>query len=207
MLIGVTGGIGSGKSTLARLLAQRGAALVDADQLGHQVLEEPEAKAALVRAFGPGITDEQGQVRRRELGRLAFASAEGFAQLSQVVRPFLEPLLWREAALAAGPAGEQVVIVDAALIYEWGVADRFDLMIAVDAPVPLRRRRAAARQGLSEEEVERRMQWQLPAHEKAARADVVVQNAGTLAELEQAAEQVWQRIQGAERKRGAPHGR
>lgn len=194
MLVGITGGIGSGKSTLARLLAQRGAALVDADRLGHQVLEMPEVGAALAQAFGAQITDEQGKVRRRELGRRAFASSEGFAQLSQIVRPFLEPLLWQEIARAEGPAGEQLVIVDAALIYEWGVADRFDLLIAVDAPIPLRRQRAAARQGLSEEEVERRMAWQLPGSEKAARADLLVQNAGALADLEKAAEEVWRRI-------------
>lgn len=205
MLVGITGGIGSGKSTLARLLAGRGAVLVDADRLGHQVLELPQVGAALVQAFGGRITGEHGEVRRRELGRLAFASAEGFAQLNQIVRPFLEPLLWQEIARAEGPAGDRLVIVDAALIYEWGVAERFDLMIAVDAPRHLRRRRAAARQGLTEEEVERRMSWQLSAHEKAARADLVVQNAGTLAELEQAAEGVWRRIRDEEQRQRPTH--
>lgn len=205
MLVGITGGIGSGKSTLARLLVQRGAVLVDADQLGHQILELPQVGAALVQAFGAQVADEHGKVLRRALGRLAFASAEGFAQLNQIVRPFLEPLFWEEIARAEGPAADQLVIVDAALIYEWGVAGRFDLIIAVDAPIPLRRRRAAARQGLSEEEVERRMQWQLPAHEKITRADLVVQNAGALAELEQAAEEVWRRIRDKKLKQNPTH--
>lgn len=201
MLVGITGGIGSGKSSLARLLVQRGAALVDADRLAHQVLEVPEVIAALVASFGPAITDSQGKVVRKELGRLAFASQEGFELLSRTVRPFLEDLLWREVAHAEGPERERVAVVDAALIFEWGVERRFDLIVVVDAGVPLRRRRAATRQGLSEEEVERRMAWQLPAAEKAARADLVISNEGTLAELERAAERVWDFI--AEKK-GTP---
>jgi dephospho-CoA kinase len=196
MLIGITGGIGSGKSSLARLLAQRGAALVDADHLGHLVLEIPEVSAALVRAFGTVITDSQGKVVRKELGKLAFASQEGFELLSQTVRPFLEERLWEAVAHAQGPARDRVVVVDAALIFEWGVEERFDLIVVVDASAPLRRQRAAARQGLSEEEVEKRMAWQLPTQEKIARADLVVRNEGTLDDLEQAAEAIWQRIAG-----------
>ncbi|MBI2505435.1 MAG: dephospho-CoA kinase [Candidatus Latescibacteria bacterium] len=192
MVVGITGSIGSGKSSLAHLLAQRGAVLVDADRLGHQVLEEPEVCAALVRVFGANIADAQGRVVRRELGKLAFASQEGFEQLNGIVRPFLEKRLWEEIARAQAGAQDPLVIVDAALIFEWGVAERFDLIVVVDAPLDLRRRRAAARQGLSPEEVEKRMAWQLPAEEKAARADVVVHNAGALGELEAAAEKVWE---------------
>ncbi|MCC7264464.1 MAG: dephospho-CoA kinase [Candidatus Latescibacteria bacterium] len=194
MLIGVTGGIGSGKSTLARLLAQRGAVLIDADRLGHQVLEDRSVVEALVAAFGAAIVGEGGQVLRRELGRLAFGSSEGFARLNRIVRPFLETLLWTEIGRAEGPARDQVVVVDAALIYEWEVAERFDLMVVVDAPEALRCQRAAARQGLSEEEVRRRMAWQLPAAEKVARAEVVVENTGPVAELELKADEIWQHI-------------
>ena len=205
MLVGITGGIGSGKSTLARLLAQRGAVLVDADYLGHQILEIPRVVAELVGAFGAQITDPCGRIRRRELGRLAFAGPEAFAQLSRIVRPHLEALLWQEIARAADSSADALVIVDAALLYEWGVAERFDLMIAVDAPEDVRRRRAAARQGLSEAEVERRMAWQMPAREKAARADLVVENGGNLADLEQRAAEVWQRIVDDQLERRSGH--
>jgi dephospho-CoA kinase len=200
VLVGITGGIGSGKSTLARLLAQHGAALVDADRLGHRVLEIPQVIAELVGAFGDQIADASGRIHRRELGRLAFADPAAAARLNRIVRPHLEALLWQEVGRALGAAADALVVVDAALLYEWGVAGRFDLVIAVDAPLPLRRRRAADRQGLSEEEVELRMARQMPAREKAARADLVVQNNGTLAELAQRAEEVWQHLCGLRMK-------
>lgn len=200
MVVGITGGIGSGKSSLARLLAQRGATLLDADRLGHQVLEAPEVSAALIGGFGTAITDRAGKVERKELGKLAFASQEGFELLSRIVRPFLEKRLWEEVAGAEGPEKDRLVVVDAALIFEWGVEDRFDLIVVVDASVPLRRQRAAARQGLTLEEVDKRMAWQLPAQEKAARADLVVRNEGTLEELARAAELVWQHLAGWQRK-------
>jgi dephospho-CoA kinase len=200
VLVGITGGIGSGKSTLARLLARRGAALVDADRLGHQVLENPQVIAELVGAFGDRIADSSGRIRRRELGRLAFADPAESARLNRIVRPHLEARLWQEIGRALGAAADALVVVDAALLYEWGVAEHFDLVIAVDAPVPLRRRRAADRQGLSEEEVELRMARQMPAQEKVARADLVVRNGGTLAELEQRAEEVWQHLLGLRMK-------
>ena len=196
MVIGITGGIGSGKSSLVRLLVQRGAAAVDADRIGHQVLEIPEVSTALTQAFGPAITDSEGKVVRQELGKQAFASREGFERLSRIVRPVLEQRLWEEVALAEGPGRDHLVVVDAALIYEWGVAERFDRIVVVDAAVPLRRQRAMARQGLSLEEVEKRMAWQLPAQEKVARADLVVRNEGTLEELEQAADLVWRHVAG-----------
>jgi len=191
VLIGITGGMGSGKSTFARFLEKRGAALVDADQLGHQVLEIPSVVAELVAAFGPKIAGQGGRIVRRELGQLAFATSEGLATLNRIVRPYLEALLWEEADRLAAPKGEGKVVVDAALIFEWGVEDRFDLVVVVDAPEPLRCQRAAARQGLSEEEVRGRLAWQLPAATKTARADLVVPNEGTLAALEERAEELW----------------
>ena len=194
MIIGITGGIGSGKSSLARLLVQRGAVLVDADRIGHQVLDEPAVSAALVQVFGREIIDGRGQVVRKELGRLAFAGQEAFGALTRIVQPALEPRLWQAVAAAEGPEKGRVVVVDAALIFEWGVQDRFDFIAVVDAPETLRRQRAAARQGLSEAEVEKRMAWQLPTAEKAARAHLVVSNAGTLGELEEAAARLWERI-------------
>jgi len=199
VLIGITGCMGSGKSTFARFLEKRGAALVDADQLGHQVLEIPAMVAELVAAFGPQIAGQGGRIARRELGRLAFANPEGLATLNRIVRPYLEALLWKEADRLAGPKGEVKVVVDAALIFEWGVEDRFDLVVVVDAPEPLRCQRAAARQGLSEGEVRRRLARQLPAAAKAARADLVVPNEGNLAALEAKAEDLWRQLAAGER--------
>lgn len=200
MVVGITGGIGSGKSSLARLLAQRGATTLDADGLGHLVLEAPEVNAALVDGFGTAITDSAGKVVRKELGKRAFASQEGFELLNRIVRPFLEKRLWEEVASAEGSEKAGLVVVDAALIFEWGVEDRFDLIVVVDADAALRRQRASVRQGLTPEEVDKRMAWQLPAEEKAVRADLVVHNEGTLEELARAAEVVWQHIAARQRE-------
>lgn len=181
---------------MARLLAQRGALVIDADKLGHTVLTRPEVVAALVDAFGTGILGPEGRISRPELGRLVFAEPEAYARLGAVVRPFLESLLWEEVASALRSAKGGTVVVDAALLYEWGVAHRFDAVVVVVAPEEERCQRAAARQGVTAGEVRRRLQFQLPAAEKAARADLVVDNGGSLADLEAAAGEVWRFIQG-----------
>jgi len=199
MVVGITGGIGSGKSSLARLLAQRGASLVDADRIGHQVLEQPAVRAALVAAFGSRIALADGRIDRRELGRRAFASREAYEQLTRIVRPPLEAQLWKEVEEAEGPAAGNIAVVDAALLFEWGVEDRFDLIVVVDAEEGLCRRRAAARQGLGQAEIAQRLAWQLPPAEKKARAHIAVENNGTLQELEKAAGQVWRRLQQVQR--------
>ena len=194
MIIGITGGIGSGKSSLARALEKRGAVLVDADRIGHQVIEGPEVRAALKAAFGEDIADREGRLKRRELGRRAFADPAARERLNRIVHPPLATELWGQVERAAGPAGENIVVVDAALIFEWGELHRYDIIVVVDAAESVRVGRVTRSLGLSEAEVGQRMASQMPVAEKVARADVVVENNGTLPELEECADRLWQQL-------------
>jgi len=195
--IGVTGGTGSGKSTVSDLYQKLGAAVVDADRVGHETLENAEVRDALVDAFGAEIVDDSGKVIRRELGRRAFASDEGRATLNGIVWPQLDRLLEKKVKtlLAEDPA--RPVVIDAALIMEFGDPKRrCDVLVVVTADREIRKHRTMERLGITEEQVEARMAAQLPDNVKAAAADYVIENSGTLDDLEQRAVAVWQEITG-----------
>ena len=194
MLVGVTGGIGAGKSSLARLLQEKGAALVDADRIGHEVIERPPVCRALRAAFGDEVVGADGRIDRGELGRRAFASDDGRRRLNRIVHPPLLAELWRQVESAAGPGGEGVVVVDAALIIECGLADRCDAIVLVQAAEDRRIERVTRARRLSPAEIRQRMVSQMPDPDKATRADFVVENNGDLRDLAAAADRIWPQL-------------
>ena len=197
MVIGITGGMGSGKSSLARLFEKRGAVLIDADRIGHEVIERPRIRKALKKAFGESVVDAQGKLNRRELGRRAFVDAKGGDCLNRIVHPPLVKELWRQVERAEGPGLENVVVVDAALIFEWGELHRFDAVVVVHAKEEAQIERVARRHHLSRAEIRQRLVAQMPTAEKKARADFVVENNGSLQELDGKADKLWRQLVGA----------
>jgi dephospho-CoA kinase len=172
--LGLTGGIGSGKSTVARILKDSGAVVIDADALGHEALESPRVKAALVRDFGPGILGEDGRIDRPELGRRAFRSRASVARLNRQVHPWI---LARIRRTVAGTRGR--VVLDASLLFEAGVDRWCDQVWFVDAPRSVRERRVRSR-GWSPRELARRERFQAAPEEKKRKSDVVIDNGGAL---------------------------
>ena len=190
-LIGVTGNMGSGKSTLAAMLGQRGAAVVDADSITHDVLLRDDVKSSLCDAFGD-ITDANGQISRLELARRAFADSEHADLLNRVIRPFLEPELWRRIRCSRAEAGARgIVVLDAPLIVEWGIQDLLEWLVVVVAREEVASRRLQASRGMTAEEVARRVSAQTPAQTKVRLADRVIQNEGSMEDLEKSAERLW----------------
>lgn len=186
-IVGLTGGLASGKSTVARVLAQRGARLLEADRIGHEILTEPEVRDELVRVFGASILDHQGEVDRAALGRVVFADRDALGRLNAISHPRLLARLRRQLNdLSASGAGGAVVI-DAALLVEWDLGSWCDEVIAVVAPIERRRAWAASALGLPAAEVERRFAAQLPDAERVRYADRVLVNEGTRADLERKA--------------------
>ena len=179
MLVGVTGAIGAGKSTFARALEALGARRVDADAVAHQVLELPAVKEKLRRSFGSAVLAADGTVDRAVLGPLVFAEDKARQRLEEIVRPFIEAQIRRETADHEG----RVVVLDAPLIFEWGLQERYDCVVVVDAPEEIRLQRLAERAGWSAAEARRRQAAQLSAAEKRRRADLVVENEGDPAAL------------------------
>ena len=183
--------MGSGKSTLARLFEKRGAILVDADQIGHEVIERPQIRRELKAAFGDEIEGADGSLNRRELGRRAFADEANRERLNRIVHPPLEVELWKQIDRAAGPDGNNIVVVDAALIFEWGKLDRFDAIVVVFAEEQVQIERVAQRQHLSWSEIQKRLAAQMPVVEKVKQADFVVENNGSVRELQKKAAELW----------------
>jgi dephospho-CoA kinase len=187
--IGLTGGIGAGKTAVARRFAELGALVVDADALAREVVAAgTPGLAAVVAEFGPGVLRPDGGLNRAALGRLVFADEDRRARLNSIVHP----LVRRRAAelVAAAPAGT-VVVQDVPLLVETGQADRFDLVVVVEAPAELRVERLARDRGMSAEEARSRMAAQATDGQRRAVADVVLVNDGDLDRLRAEVDRVW----------------
>ena len=183
VVVGLTGGLGAGKSTVARALAAAGARVVDADRMGHAVLEEAGVRRELAAAFGADVLGADGGVRRDELGRRAFATPEALARLNAVVHPRLLSRLRDEIESLAAEGYRGLVVLDAALLVEWDLGAWCDVVVAVTAPLEARRRRAQTALGLSDADVEARLARQLPEEERVRYADRVLVNDGSEEDL------------------------
>lgn len=189
-VIGVTGGIGSGKTTLCRMFQSWGGKVIDADQLAREVVEGSESiLKKLEREFGSRTLNPDGSLNRRELGRLAFKSPKDRIKLNRIVHPTLLKLLKEKIRSAKEPGP---LIVDAALLVEWNLYRILDYLILVRAAKEVKAKRIARK--WSREEIEERMTAQLPEEEIAERADLVINNDGSLKELEAEARRAWKVI-------------
>ncbi len=174
MIVGVTGLIGSGKSTVAGALAEEGAALIDCDLIGLKVVESnPNIQYQLVLAFGGSILKKDGRIDRRQLGRLAFSSAENTEKLNGIVHPALLAELDRR--LAASRRRRRHAVVDAALLINWQYHKKMDYTILVTAYEKNRIMRLRAA-GLTEAEIRQRTKSQLSLSYLRKRSDFVLAN-------------------------------
>lgn len=178
---GLTGGVASGKSTVARMFAELGAKIIDADRLGHELIRAPRpAYHEIVNCFGFEILDLQGEIDRKRLGAAVFADPEKLRALNAILHP---RIMERCNQLAEGfhlQDSRAVVLVDAALIYEANLADRFVKIIVTWCRPEQQIERLMARTGLACAEAERRIAAQMPIEEKRRRGDYVIDCSGEL---------------------------
>lgn len=192
--IGLTGNVASGKTTVSDRWREAGIRVIDADRLGHAVLAEDEAaRDALVEAFGERILAADGSIDRAALGEMAFAGDDGVRRLNAIVHP---PLLERLRAELerAQQVGETLVVVDAALIFEFGMEDDLDAVVLVTAPPEVRADRLRKTRGFDDERIARLMAAQMPDAEKESRSDYVVVNDGSIEDVVAAADRTLTRI-------------
>jgi dephospho-CoA kinase len=207
LTIGLTGNVASGKTTVADRWRERGALVIDADRLGHEVLRDDlAARAALVEAFGQGVLAPDGAVDRRALGERAFADPEATGRLNAIVHPPLLAQLDLELARARA-TGREIAVIDAALVFEFGIEAAMDLNVLVTASREVRAERLRAR-GLDEARIERIMASQMPDAEKAAACDFVIENDGSIEDLRTRADEVLDAIRDGRdtHNRGGPDG-
>ena len=192
--VALTGNIASGKSTVAELWRRHGAALIDADVLAREAVTPGSAALERIGArFGPGVIGPDGALDRDALRSIVFADEGARCDLEAIVHPEVARLrVEREAELER--AGAAVVVNVIPLLFETGMDRAFDEVVLVDAPEAQRLVRLVERRGMDEEEARRMIDAQMPAAEKRPRADTVIDNGGTLDELEANALAAWTAI-------------
>ena len=192
-MVGLTGGIGSGKSTVSSLLAEKGAVVIDADRIVHEV-QAPGGAAyqPIVDRFGPDVVLPDGALDRKKLASIVFSDPDALADLNKVTHP----LVGQEIAdrMAAEAEADHVVILDVPLLVESGRSDMAG-MIVVDCPIDVAVARAVAR-GMDEADVRRRIAAQVSREDRLAKADFVVDNSGSLDDLRVEVDRAWEWIQG-----------
>lgn len=187
--VGLTGGIGSGKSEVSRRLAARGAVLIDADSLAREVVAPgTSGLAEVVAAFGPGVLAPDGSLDRPRLGEIVFADKKLLARLNGIVHPRVGA---RMRALEDAAAPDSIVVHDVPLIAENGLAKQFDLVVVVDVPPDLQLDRLVTVRGLAGDQARARMAAQATRDQRLAIADIVLDNSGTLAQLDDEVAALW----------------
>ena len=192
--IGLIGGIASGKSTVAEMLADEGAAVLNADQVAHDVLNQDEVRDTLVAEWGKSILSNDGSINRAAVANLVFADTIDGEENRKFLESVIHPLTRRQLEQQRDQLvkqGKTVFVVDAPLLLEAGWDTTCDVVIMVQASDE-RRHENVARRGWSVDELERREQAQLPLATKLQRSDVVIDNSGTLAQTREQIEAFWQ---------------
>ncbi len=191
-VIGLTGGIGSGKSTVSQYLQELGAVVLDADKVGHEAYKpNTETWQKVIAAFGEQILTPEGEIDRKKLGKVVFSEPEALARLNQIMHPRMYDMM--KARIAEyRQQGVGVVVLEAAVLLEAGWTPLVDEVWVTVASVPAVVKRATERTGLPEEQIRARIHSQLPTEERVKRADVVINNDGSLDELKARVKELWQ---------------
>jgi dephospho-CoA kinase len=193
--IGLTGNIASGKSEVARMLADRGATIIDADELAREAVEpETQALKDIIKRWGKDVLNQDGGLDRAALRQIVFADQNELDALNRIVHPGVTRLRDREVARAR-ERGDPIVVCVIPLLFERNIVEEFDAIILVDAPRPLRLERLVATRGLEETEAMNMIASQMPAELKRARADFVIENDGSLDKLERDVDALWSSLQ------------
>jgi dephospho-CoA kinase len=209
--VGLTGGIGSGKSEVSGRLVSRGAVLVDADVAAREVvMPGSPGLAQLAAAFGDDVLLPDGSLDRARLGAIVFGDAERRAKLNAIVHPLVRAWMQaaeRAAVQAAGPPGPPgspgpVVVHDVPLLAESRGREGFDLVVVVDVPPEVQLERLVRLRGLTPEQARARLAAQASREQRLAVADVVIDNSGSLADLDRRVGEVWADLQ---LRAGQPH--
>lgn len=183
ILIGLTGGPGVGKSEIAKLLARRGAEVIHADRIGHEVLDQDDqVQRRVVNLLGTAVIGNSGRPDRQRIRAIVFQDLEKMAGYNRIVHPPLLRKLKEQLRRFEQSRRLRMVVVDAALIFEWGIADWFDIVVVADAPRQTRLRRLR-QSGISHRDAIRRIALQIPQREKAQLADYVMHNNSTKRQL------------------------
>jgi dephospho-CoA kinase len=194
--VGLTGGIGMGKSEVSRRLDAHGAVLIDADAIAREVVAPgTPGLDQVISVFGEELRKPDGSLDRERLGEIVFADKTKLGQLNAIVHPLVGQ---RMTELEATAAADAIVVHDVPLIAEHNLSGNYDLVVVVDAPATLQLDRLTRMRGLAKEQAEARMAAQASREARLAIADFVIDNAGSLSELDRQVGDLWAEL----RRRG-----
>jgi dephospho-CoA kinase len=192
--LGITGRIASGKTTAAGEFARLGGKIISADEIGRKVVEEnPPVLSKLIRAFGCDIVTPDGSLKRRELGMIAFASQENREILNKIVHPPLLRRLEEEMEKCLELKDCRMIIIDAALLIDWGWQEKMDFTVCVIAPEDMQISRLRE-EGFSMEEIRSRLNSQKSLELLESASDFIINNDGSLEELREKVKAVYEKI-------------
>ena len=201
--VGLTGSTGAGKSAVSRLLAARGAAVVDADLVAREVVAPgSDGLAAVVAEFGEGVLRDDGSLDRAALGRLVFGDPDARARLNAVLHPRIALRSAELMAVAEEGSPDGVLVHDVALLVENGLAPSYDVVVVVDTDPEVAVRRLVEQRGFSEADARARLAAQATREQRLAVADEVLRNDGTEQELAAQVAALWERLQQRAARRG-----
>lgn len=194
-VIGLTGGIGSGKSTVAKLLEQKGAVLLDADRIGHEIyLPGKPAYDDIVAEFGPEVVADDGTIDRKKLGPIVFSDPDKLKRLNEITHPRIAQAV-RDRLAELRETGLAVAVIEAAILFEAGWEVLADEVWVTVVDPETAAERAAARGGLDPQQVLERIKAQMSNEERVSRAHVAISTDGDLSDTTRRVEHEWTRLQ------------
>jgi dephospho-CoA kinase len=190
--VGLTGGIGSGKSAVSQRFAALGAVVLDGDKAARAVVQQgTPGLAQIAETFGPGVLTADGSLDRAKLAGIVFADEAARAKLNAITHPLIHEHLRAAEEAAVNEGGPSTIVVhDIPLLAEGQRSADFDVVIVVDVPAEVQVSRLAER-GLPEDQARARMAAQATRQQRLAIADIVIDNSGTLADLDRRVAEVW----------------
>ncbi|MCB0393879.1 MAG: dephospho-CoA kinase [Bdellovibrionales bacterium] len=191
--IGLTGGIGTGKSTAAQYLRRVGFHVLDADDIVHKSMgPNGDLVSSIVDQFGPKVRSIDGSIDRKKLGDVAFQNKEDLLKLEKIVHPYVQKKV--QEIRKGLVKSEAIAFYDVPLLFEKNLESQFDETWLIYAPVEIQRSRIQIRNGWSLEEIEKRIQSQMPIDEKRKKATVIFDNSKTEKDLFQLMDRELQRL-------------
>ena len=185
--------MGSGKSSVCEILEKLGVKIIEADKVAKSLYStEPELKDKIIQSFGSSVLDDWGEVSFKQLAEKAFKDDNSAALLNQITHPFIRNAI-RDKIIDHSMTND-IIAVDAALLFEGELLYTVDYIITVSAPIKVRVNRIVSSGRFSEEEALKRISYQLSDEEKAEKADFVIHNNGTLEELKKNVESIYNEI-------------
>lgn len=187
--VGLTGSIGCGKSSLSNVLKKHGIPIIDADIKGREIYEDRELLKSIEEAFGSSIINEDGTLNRKNLGKIVFSEDDKLEILNSLTHPAIRKMI-NEDLDKYEKRGEKMAVIDAALLIEAGFVSMLDTVVVVTCSKSVQLKRVILRDNCSENDAMGRIKSQMPQEEKVKYAEFVIDNSGTLNQLEEKAEKL-----------------